>query len=567
MSSTLQLTPSDPPPKQITKLVVDTAAFIKKIRLEKLADEFYTVPEVLSEVRDSEARQFFETLLIQFKTREPSTDAIRHVIEFSKKTGDYPSLSKVDIKVLALAYMLEVEAHGSEHLRSSPPPLQGRGDNRKINKNIFSPPPSKKQTVGQTPIEPPSPSSTVSPNNHVAPICNNNNNENSNKGDNGDQQNESPNDEREIKSNASTNLCTKDENVNENTLNLTTSPIISVATITTTTAATVSSSSSPETDKEDQQSRSMDSKFSLDVKVQTDRGVVENPKSLSVTAERTLEDTVTELQEHNETTTALCLSVNKGTSPEVKHPVSTSQQSHCQSPKNNTKTKFPHTKKIGIGHFDKEKDNDIGWITPDNVDEYTAYLQGTLHTESDETPKYKVNGHIKVFCMTSDFAMQNVLLQMGLNLISPDGKTIRRVQQWVLRCFACFKICKDVTRLFCPMCGNHTLRRVSYSVSKDGNVIYNMPRRPISRRGMRYPIPKPKGGRHNKDLILSEAQLPRGYYKRQQNKNLLSIDEPADSIGPRKNPLPVVVVGYGRRNPNEPKKKYGKKNKSRRQGY
>jgi hypothetical protein len=41
--------------------------------------------------------------------------------------------------------------------------------------------------------------------------------------------------------------------------------------------------------------------------------------------------------------------------------------------------------------------------------------------------------------MTSDFAMQNVMLQMGLNLLAPDGQTIRRVQQWVLRCFACFK--------------------------------------------------------------------------------------------------------------------------------
>jgi RNA-binding protein NOB1 len=46
------------------------------------------------------------------------------VIEFSKKTGDYAILSKVDLKLLALTYMLEVEAHGSEHLRATPPPLQ-----------------------------------------------------------------------------------------------------------------------------------------------------------------------------------------------------------------------------------------------------------------------------------------------------------------------------------------------------------------------------------------------------------------------------------------------------------
>lgn len=69
---------SNPPTKKITRLVVDTAAFIKKIRLEALADEFYTIPEVLAEVRDSAARQFFETLLIKLKTREPSSEAIRH---------------------------------------------------------------------------------------------------------------------------------------------------------------------------------------------------------------------------------------------------------------------------------------------------------------------------------------------------------------------------------------------------------------------------------------------------------------------------------------------------------
>lgn len=42
------------------------------------------------------------------------------MIEFSKKTGDYPSLSATDLKVIALTYQLEKEFCGTEHLKSAP---------------------------------------------------------------------------------------------------------------------------------------------------------------------------------------------------------------------------------------------------------------------------------------------------------------------------------------------------------------------------------------------------------------------------------------------------------------
>ena len=35
--------------------------------------------------------------------------------------------------------------------------------------------------------------------------------------------------------------------------------------------------------------------------------------------------------------------------------------------------------------------------------------------------------------------LQNVLLQIGLNLISPDGMVIKEVRTYVLQCKACFK--------------------------------------------------------------------------------------------------------------------------------
>jgi hypothetical protein len=37
------------------------------------------------------------------------------------------------------------------------------------------------------------------------------------------------------------------------------------------------------------------------------------------------------------------------------------------------------------------------------------------------------------------FLFQNVLIQMGLNVISVDGMLIKRVKSYVLRCFSCMK--------------------------------------------------------------------------------------------------------------------------------
>jgi len=46
------------------------------------------------------------------------------VTKFARETGDIQTLSDVDIKIIALAYMLEAEIHGTSHLREHPPPLR-----------------------------------------------------------------------------------------------------------------------------------------------------------------------------------------------------------------------------------------------------------------------------------------------------------------------------------------------------------------------------------------------------------------------------------------------------------
>lgn len=80
-----------------------------------------------------------------------------------------------------------------------------------------------------------------------------------------------------------------------------------------------------------------------------------------------------------------------------------------------------------------DSDSDGGeWITPDNVDEYKAAEIGVT---ADELRKKAI---MAVGCMTADFAMQNVLLQMNLNLVSAGGYRVKKIRNSVMRCHACF---------------------------------------------------------------------------------------------------------------------------------
>ena len=81
-------------------------------------------------------------------------------------------------------------------------------------------------------------------------------------------------------------------------------------------------------------------------------------------------------------------------------------------------------------------DGEGEWITPDNVATHKSreVFAGSSSSQS-KTPQEP----LAVACMTADYAMQNVLLHMGLNLVGLEGKKITKVKSWVLRCHACFK--------------------------------------------------------------------------------------------------------------------------------
>ncbi|CAN0035164.1 unnamed protein product, partial [Phaeothamnion confervicola] len=70
---------SPQPLNPLKHLVIDTAAIIKGagMTLAGHAERFWTVPEVLQEVRDKKARHHLDTLPFELQLREPSDEALR----------------------------------------------------------------------------------------------------------------------------------------------------------------------------------------------------------------------------------------------------------------------------------------------------------------------------------------------------------------------------------------------------------------------------------------------------------------------------------------------------------
>ena len=262
-----------------------------------------------------------------------------------------------------------------------------------------------------------------------------------------------------------------------------------------------------------------------------------------------------------------------------------------------------------------EDDNEGEWITPENVSLHKAQALGLTPSDNGSV-KGKKKEIIPVGCMTADFAMQNVLLQMDLSLVGMEGKKIQKVKTWVLRCHACFKcvrhfpctyhahsflsrICKDASKKFCPSCGNPTLLRASVTISSP-SASSDAPAMQVHlkknfqyrTRGTIYSIPAPKPGSaktgSGEGLILREDQaeymraVKRTETQRQRDEKKLlsgaiaSGGEGKLSVGNWMDPdwIPEIMIagstgkgrsskqadgmptiGYGKKNPNERKRR------------
>lgn len=233
--------------------------------------------------------------------------------------------------------------------------------------------------------------------------------------------------------------------------------------------------------------------------------------------------------------------------------ITTDQSSQTEQPQEDTV----------LHEEDDDDEDDEGWITAENLEENLIKEQGEVQDKEDDK-------FLAAAVSTGDFAMQNVALRMGLNLVNPtNGRHITQVKSFMLRCHACFKLTpfpKDGSvKQFCPGCGGSTLMRCTVKISESGQIHVFLKRNmQWSTRGNKYSIPNPQSKasrRHNRtEMLTAQSQfllredqkeyakaVKQDTWKKRQNEKILnewigpSVDGSVDSVT-----SPFAISGYKR---------------------
>jgi RNA-binding protein NOB1 len=212
---------------------------------------------------------------------------------------------------------------------------------------------------------------------------------------------------------------------------------------------------------------------------------------------------------------------------------------------------------------DPSSDSDGGWITPSNIKNHQ--LKDEAANNNTSTPERT----LQAATMTGDFALQNVLLQINLNLLSTKTcKRITSIKQLLLRCHGCFATTRDTTKQFCPRCGQPTLTRVTCTTNDRGEVklhlkkdmqwnnrgnVYSIPKAGTGNASQRWKGSKSGGGQGGwgNELILAEDQKEyvraTGANRRIKGKDLMDEDVlPSLLTGDRGREGGRIRVGAGR---------------------
>ena len=520
--------------------MVDTGALVRGEKLENLAEEFFTIREVLAEVRDKRTRRMLETLPFTLQTKEPSEAALKRVVGFAKQTGDLNVLSKPDIKIMALAYMLHVQYHGEDSLRQAPEAPGKTGQNETLARSL--PPPlvvPNSNTSGDA-REAAAKDRRVEPGTSWAGIVGAKDADADKEG--GGEVEGITEVKRKDKDKEGESFWDDDDFVSLDT--------------------------GTNKEKENRTDAEKDAEEEWpELPVASEALEPQLPENVVKRRELRLkekEDEERVLQQAREEELAITaekfakVALGAGEAP-------TERRTGTRILGNSD---VYVDSGIGVGDYD----DGVGWIDSSNIEDALAFSSWTSNgrkNRGENQPQPVKEAEPSVGCITTDYAMQNVLLQMRLHLISVEGRRVTSVRRFVLKCDACYKICLQLDKMFCPSCGNNTLARLSYSIDKNGVMRYHYKKnRKINLRGSKYSIPNRKPGDKQPQLLLREDQMFTGWWGQQARKKDKSDsmfgEHVAESFGlSLSNKGSSIQVGFGRSNVNAKKgrERRGKKKK------
>ncbi|CAN8069600.1 unnamed protein product [Agarophyton chilense] len=514
--------------------------------LSEVKVTFYSIPEVFHEIRDPRARARLALLQGSISLRAPSSEAVAETIDFAKRTGDFSVLSLTDLKVIALTRMLEREANGDKFLKTAPSQrriteirigrtipfdvldqIEAERQEDRISSN-------EEKSGGQSDEEERwqvvSKSYTKSMRQKLHPRRNDIMNKNAKLVQESDKSSDFHEKDRKgcaMLKNVEGEKVTREENQSAN---------------------------------QEKQSAHGDNQPALKDEQPASEGQPapqgeENTQSVSSNPQRRRRRPRRRRQKpiENEHIPAAKEDEGDGTKAPVRC-VEVKGLPTSTRVSNSSREIDVEEKLVQNSSSDKNEDSDsdgIEWINEFNLEEHVARDRG------EEVDLEKERS--RVACVTTDFAMQNTMLQMGLKLLSVDGRrSIQKIKHFALRCHSCGVVTSELERKFCGKCGNSCMHRVAYKIDKNGVArAYLNPKKKASLRGTKYPIPLPRGGRHNRDLILREDQIdPVKQRRLQKQRERMNVDvlDPSNfyNAGAKFNPYnKPITVGYGRRNPNE----------------
>eukprot|EP00250_Pteridium_aquilinum_P003035 c13365_g1_i1 orf=115-1974(+) len=537
---------------------------------------FVTVTEVLEEVRAPASRFHLASLPCSVDCIDPSDEALRKVLKFARETGDLHSLSDVDLKLLALTYMLEEQTYGYAHLRARPPPVHV-AQVRHVRERDLPGWGSNVQNLEEWEQLSHESDDIVNQDSHILGLKKLSLNEVEQENIvSSEEQKHAPHEANghgfeeghghgSLKDNGvehGAELATEVKGLLAETHESTTQSIFVEEHSESSFRGAGSDGENfnkaernVEEDEMSQDGEDWQKSISRSTRRKHERRAARSAVKDAVITKEDVEST------EGNRMPALMPYVNDA-NPDV----------FCEDGEKVCEDKGPCCSCLGnegedageVHRAEEFQDNcDTGVDCQSNSDSFCAEEEHpvSIHdTTSEESWALRPLSQSKVACVTADFPMQNVLLQIGLRVVSPNGLQIQQLQRWALKCQACRNVTSDVGRIFCPKCGNGgTLYKVSITIGPNG-VVHTGTRRRTNIRGTKYSLPLPKGGRQGvtENPILREDQLPQKMLRPKKKVSIPDLSSPAEifamkSGGKEKMQPPIreaLAIFSGKRNPN-----------------